>query len=992
MKIKFAFRQVLALILTMSLILPVSVFADGKPDTRKAKKNFNEGLKYENEEKWDLATQAFFLAVAADATNPEYRIHLLKASQAASQMFMKRGAEFEKDGDFASAYTAFKQATAYDQTNEIAPLKMKRMIELQKAQAGLGEAPKTNAIGNIIPTSADITPSQKYQSRSKDVASTIYFKDTSLKSVILSLSKQLGLNVMFDETFRDQPKYNLELQNTTHARALDFIFIQNKLTFEQMDRRTILIYLDNPNNRQRFERLMVKTFYVNNTKLEDARTVVQTLLQGGGSGLNRTVMQSTELNALIVRAPGDDLRMIQEVLDSVDKNKAEVSIDVDIYEVSHNTSQQIGNQVATSPQTVLTPYLTTDRTTGKTVTAYREGTSASLSNLGSFLGAGIAGVGSVLTGTTLTSGLGALLAAPPTTLSLLQSKTNAKLVSHLNVHALDRQSNKTNVGRRVPVNLGISVPSYGVGTTTGTGTGVGTGTGSFGSNGFGYSSFQYQDVGLNIDITPTISNEGYIEMKMTIESSNTIPGTAGQNQTPEFTQRKLTTISRVMDGKTALVAGVQQQNKQDSRSSIPVIGMVPFLGRFFSTPQETGDNSDIVITVTPHIIRAPQIEKKDHQAKESGTGLGGNGMSIEQVVMRAVEEDDQDRRIIAAQQGQPLAQPEQAIEAKAPVPQTVPAPVPVVQPQNTTSTVAAPANQEIKPIKVTNNVNPVSNNAPNATSENVVTNAKGEVEGEGILVGPTEEYKSEIRPVVMTPEQKKAYNERAKAQEQLYQNPPKVVSSPNDNPNIIVEPPGGLYTPRIVPVRPVKKEEKAPAPQAAQNEPKEQSLMTRPVLKQKQGTKEVISVEATADQPIDLKLKLGDKKPQVGESFLVVLTLDSQTKMTGANLALNYDPSLLQLKAVRDGGLLGKNPDLTQLDQNGHLVITMQQGAEQNSATDAKGKLLVLEFKAVSAGQASIAFNLDETKFVWGDKISPLTNVLPANFEIGRVAISSLSR
>ena len=990
MKIKFAFRQVLALILTMSLILPVSVFADGKADTKKAKKNFNEGLKYENEEKWDLATQSFYLAVAADTSNPEYRIHLLKASQSASQMFMKRGAEFEKDGDFASAYTAFKQATAYDQTNEIAPIKMKRMIELQKAQAGLGEAPKTNAIGNIIPTSADISPSQKYQSRSKDIASTIYFKDTSLKSVILSLSKQLGLNIMFDETFRDQPKYNLELQNTTHARALDFIFIQNKLTFEQMDRRTILIYLDNPNNRQRFERLMVKTFYVNNTKLEDARTAVQTLLQGGGSGLNRTVMQSAELNALIVRAPADDLRMIQEVLDSIDKNKAEVSIDVDIYEVSHNTSQQIGNQVATSPQTVLTPYLTTDRTTGKTVTAYREGTSASLANLGSFLGAGIAGVGSVLTGTTLTSGLGALLAAPPTTLSLLQSKTNAKLVSHLNVHALDRQSNKTNVGRRVPVNLGLSIPSYGLaGTTTGTGTGVGTG--SLGSNGFGYSSFQYQDVGLNIDITPTITNEGYIEMKMTIESSNTIPGTGGQNQTPEFTQRKLTTISRVMDGKTALVAGVQQQNKQDSRSSIPVIGMVPFLGRLFTTPQETGDNSDIVITVTPHIIRAPQIEKKDHQAKESGTGLGGNGMSIEQVVLRAVEEDDQDRRIIAAQQGQPLAQPEQAIEAKAPVTQPIPAPTPVMQPQNTASTVQSPVNQEIKPIKITNNATP-ANNVAEATPENVVTNAKGEVEGEGVLVGPAEEYKPEIRPAVMSPEQKKAYNERAKTQENLYQNPPKVVSTPNDNPNIIVEPPGGLYTPKIVPVRPVKKDEKAPAPQSAQNEPKEQSLTTRPVLRQKQGTKEVIAVEATADQPIDLKLKLGDKKPQVGESFLVVLAVDSQTKMTGANIALNYDPTLLQLKAVRDGGILGKNPDLTQLDQNGHLVITMQQGAEQNAATEAKGKLLVLEFKAVSAGSASIAFNLDETRFVWGDKISPLTNVLPANFEIGRVAISSLSR
>ncbi len=961
MKKSSLFSRVLILILSLSLSLPMSVFADKKVDTKKARKNFNEGIKYEVDEKWDLAFQSFLLAIANDPGNAEYRVHLIRCTQSASQMFMKRGLAFEVEGDYASAYTAFQQAATYDQNNEIAPIKMKRMIELQKAQAGLGEAPKYNAsTGNIIAASVDLTPAQKYQSRSKDVASVVKYEKTNLKLVIGSIAKQLGLNVIFDETVRDQPNFSVEFQNTTLARALDFIFIQNKLTFEQLDRRTLLVYLDNPNNRQRFERLMVKTFYVSNTKLEEARTVVQTMLQGGGSGLNRQIAMSAQLNALIVRAPIEDLKMVQQVLDSIDKNRAEVSIDVEIFEVSHNMSNEIGNQIALQSQSLYTPVTTTDRTTGRTVTSYVASPTSSLSNLGGILGQGLTSAvfGNVFG---LGSGFGALLAAPPTTLSLLQSKNNAKTIGRVNVHAIDGQSNKTNVGRRVPVNLGLSVPSYGVATTPTQGGGIGTG--SLGGNGFGYSSFQYQDVGLNIDITPTVTNEGYIEMKMTLESSNTIPGTAGVNQTPEFTQRKLTTISRVMDGKTAVVAGVQQETKSDGRSSIPIIGMIPILGRFITTPKETNDNSDIIITVTPHIIRAPQIEKKDHQAVESGTGLGGNFLSIEQIVMRAQDEDDQDRRIIAAQKGQPL--PETTLEAKAPAP--------VTQPTVVTNTVTTPNNTAPTVIRTVSNPQA-------AVTNNAISNANTDSNDPPADYDPPPNSNPQIRPAIMTPEQIKA---RAEIRTRMQENPVREQAIPVSNEPPLYE--GPKSAPIIAPKRPVKSEKDA---QSAQSEPKEMSKLKKAdaIPEKSPGAAE------TSEPTIGLSLKLSDKKPQVGESFIVVLAVDGKSKMTGANVALNYDPALLQLKSVRDGGLLGKNPDITQLEKNGNLLVTMQQSNDKGTPLEASGKLLILEFKALGAGQAMIAFNADETKFTFGNKQNPLFSISPAQFEIATRLISKLTK
>ncbi len=984
------FRTALTLLLTVWLSLPMAVFADKKVDTKKAKKNFSEGMKYEIEEKWDLAAQAFLLALAADPGNPEYRLHAIRAMTTASLMYLKRGNDFAAENDFASAYTAYKQAATYDQTNEVAMIKMNRMIELQKAASGFGEAPKINPnTGSYMAMKSDLNPPQNNQrGRAKDLAAVINYREQPLKQVITNIAKQLNMNVIFDETFRDEPKYSLELQNTTLARALDFIFIQKKLTFEQLDRRTILIYFDNPTNRQRFERLLVKTFYINNAKLEEARTVVQQMLQGGGAGLMLQIAASTQLNALIVRAPAEDLKMVQDVLESIDKNRAEVAVDIDIYEVSHNTSQQIGNQVSLSSQQL--SYRSGVDARGGATTA--TGASASLSNLGGILGQGVLAplVGSAFG---IGTGFGALLAAPPTTLSLLQNKGNAKLVSHVNVHAIDGQSNKTNVGRRVPVRLGQTVIPGVTGGGVGTGTGGGLGGvvgGGFNQGYGGFDSIQYQDVGLNIDITPTVTNEGYIELKMTLESSNTVPG--ADALTPEFTQRKLTTISRVLDGRTAVVAGVQQQNKSDSRSSIPIIGMIPILGRFITTPKESSDLNDIIITITPHIIRAPQMEKKDHLAKDSGTGLGGNGVSIENIVNRAQEEDDQDRRIIAAQQGQPA--PTQTAET---TPVSAPLTQPVSMPTTTatvvqqarpeaTPAVAQPADSQVKPQPASNRSEPQPESQDN---NGAITEANTEDGG----VAPAEHepppgYRPELKSPSLTPEQREAREAaRVKALEEMKKNPPKPADPAKEGgfevPNFT--PPAG-YRPQLSPVQ-KKPKEKGATPSQAANEPKEMSKATVPQA-------ERLTIESTpaADAQLGLSLKLKEKKLQMGETFSVVVAVDGKSKMSGANIALNYDTNLLQLKSVRDGGMLGKNPDMTQQDKRGHLFVTMQQMGDQSVPAAANGKLLILEFKAIAAGQTMIGFNTDETRFLLSDKSSPLFSVAPAQFEITREAISKLAK
>jgi len=628
-------RVSLAFLLAICLSLPATVFGGGKS----GKKNFKEGARHESAEQWDLAAEQYALAVANEPGNAEYRLRLLRAMQMASLMFAARGDLLEAKGDYAGAYSAYARAFTYDRANETMRIKMTRMIEQQKTREGSSAPTRYNPRnGNLAPASNEIQTPQR--APRGDLLQKIEFNEgASLKLVIKNLAGHLGLNVVFDESFKDINKFSLSLNDVTPARALDTLLLQTRNIFEQIDRRTIMIYADNQPNRARLEKLLVKTFYLGNTDLNEARDIVQANIGG-----QRQVKTSKQLNALVIRATASELAVAQAILDSLDKNRSEVVIDVNIYEVSNSASLEIGNQLAT---TGLTTSETTYDSDGNPVTT-TTGTASSLGDLG---GLGRAGV-SAIAGSVFGFGAGALIGMPTSSLSLLQSKGKSRLLANTQVHALDGENNQTVVGRSVPIRIGSVYPAYPSSTTGATGATTGT-----------VDNIQYRDVGLVIDVTPTITNEGYVQVKMKLESSNVEASGADSTLTPSFTKRSLTTISRVQDGVTAVVASVKQDNKGDSRVTIPVIGMVPILGRLFTTPKQTSSQSDIVITVTPHIIRPAEIKPEDHLARFAGTQQSGLAQSIEDVVFRAQAEDEQERRLISRQSSTPSTAP--VVEASA---------------------------------------------------------------------------------------------------------------------------------------------------------------------------------------------------------------------------------------------------------------------------------------------------------------------------------------
>ncbi len=688
-------RALFALFLSICLCLPNTAFAIGKA----GKKHFKEGNKYESTEQWDLAAERYALAVVDEPDNAEYKLRLLRSMQMASLMFAARGDSLAGKNDYAGAYNAYARAANFDPTNESMRLKMVRMLEQQKAQVSGTEAANYNPrTGNLVPTSNEIrTPARP--NRSEVMQKIEYKEGTSLKLVLDSMARLLNLNLVFDESVKDTNKFSISLNEITLAKALDILMLQNKLIFEQADRRTLIVYADNAPNRQRLERLLVKTFYLSNADLNEIRTIVQANL-----GAQRQVQVSKQLNALVIRATPSELAIAQSLIDSLDKNRSEVVIDVGIYEVSNSTSLELGNQLATSGQTTTK---TTYDSSGNPVTVVT-GTSGSLTDLGGLGRAGISAIAGNLFG--IGGGVGTIIGLPPSSLSLLQTKGNSKLLANTQIHALDGEQNQTVVGRSVPVRLGTSYLSgyTATGTTATTAT---TGT---------VDNIQYKDVGLVIDITPTITNEGYVQVKMKLESSNVEATGTDSTLTPTFTKRSLTTISRVQDGVTAVVAGVKQDNKGDSRATIPVIGMVPILGRLFTTPKQTSSQSDIIITVTPHIIRSAEIKPEDYLARLSGTQQAGMTQSIEDVVFRAQAEEEQERReiaqrtsslpsLVAEQSDAGLMVNRETQQPIAPPPPTIAASSPAIAPSGSSAKVAAKVLQDLNASFLSPSVVPMQN-------------------------------------------------------------------------------------------------------------------------------------------------------------------------------------------------------------------------------------------------------------------------------------------
>ena len=887
-------RTLISLVLAISLLsLPITAFG------KKGDRNFKRGMQYEAQQQWDKAAQEYTLAVAADPSNMEYQLHFRRASFNASQTYMQQGRSLSERGDFVGAYNAFRQAYGYDPVNELAVSEMERMLRLQAVKDGRATPTGTN--GGQTSDGAMITPANgQSQDLSAPPQQQLRIVDVKgdLKTLIRSLAEQLNLNVIFDrQSFAQSRQVDISLKDVTTAQALDYLFLQEGLFFQKLSRRTILVA--DQARRPQYQQLVLRTFFLSNMKPNDARTLVQQAIPPSVGRPQTIVVPDEATNSLTVRDTAENVRLIGDLLQSIDKDRAEVVMDVNIYEISKSDLMQLGNQVGSGN--------------------FNIGGSpgfALLTDNGVVNGSQGRGVN---LGITSPTALAAALVIPPSILTAFQSKNNTKLIASTQVHAFNGEESTARIGQRVPVQ---TAQAYPFGVQTGTPT---TNQGLFPSGGF--PVINYEPTGLTLKFTPQVFPNLDVQVKMNIESKDVL---GANSLTPTFTERTITGTARVQNNRTMMLASVSQDIVTNGRQGLPFLGGLPILGRLFTSPTKDNRQIDIVISVTPRVLRAPAITPRDEEMRPSGTLQSPTTGSLAEMIRDADREDH-----IAAARVLPKDVTLQLPDA------------PVVKPGETAAQNTTPAN--LPPPAGTYAFKPTTTStsaAPAAVSENKPPVQPVVATPQNAAPATVAENKPVVQPPIATPQNA--------APAAVAENKP----APKNNQQAGME-----ELPSFVPAPKSLISDQAAATVATVNTGTAGTQNAVLTALPKPTETSAINTKPAGTRVAQLSLVPEGDVMKVGEKRHYAIQLNSDVPLSMALVALKFDPKVVKVNGVTAGTLLPTTGEAVPLitpmiDASGSCVISIT-SPYGKASFKGSGPLLFIDLEAVGAGDASLMFVKD---------------------------------
>ena len=535
---------------------------------------FREAREHEALEHWDLAVLQYSRAAELDPTNNRYRMSLARAKIKASQFHFEKGKLYRNSGRPELALVELQQAVLLDTTNQYAE------IELRKAREDAAKL----AAERSGETPLEVLKRQARGSRAKppilepasDRPISLNFPQPKpIKQIYKALADAAGINVIFDPQLKDD-NVAITLTNMEFQRALETLMRQENHFYKVIDERTILIAADNSANRKTYEDLVIRTFFLSNADVTEVANALRSLLQTTRISVNKAE------NSVTLRDTADKVAIAERIVEQNDKQLAEVVVDVELLQINTTKSQDLG--------VLLTAY----ETRGLLNAPGGETNFGNDVPDGSWTWDQLKDISLRSFGFTL----------PSITYSFIKNNTDAELLAKPQLRISEGQKAQLVIGDRVP----IPTTTFNTGTTVG-------------GNIVPVTSFQYQDVGIKIEVEPRVHHNKEVTLKLTIEVSNLngfVEVQAGQRQ-PIIGTRNISSSIRLKDGETNFLAGLFRTDKSNTTNSVPFLGDIPILGRLFSKKATTDTATDLVLTLTPHILRIPDVTAEDLEPVYVGT-------------------------------------------------------------------------------------------------------------------------------------------------------------------------------------------------------------------------------------------------------------------------------------------------------------------------------------------------------------------------------------
>ncbi|MGA3075837.1 MAG: cohesin domain-containing protein [Bryobacteraceae bacterium] len=596
------FKSLAALLGLVALVGCLAVPAAAR--TRKGDKFLAQGKDREAHKDWDGALDFYNKALNEDPADPGYQLEVHQARFQASQAHVSQGLKLRKDGSLAPALLEFQKAYGLDPSSSVAEQEIKTTVQMIEREKKKGADSDTRGL----------TPSQLAKRNSEEKldsmlsvpelrplnAQPINLKMNGQPTKILfeTVGKLAGINVLFDSEFKETNKQSIELTGATLYQALDYLAIVSKAFWKPLSGNTIFVTQDNTTKRRDYEEQVMKVFYLTNVttpqELQEIVTAVRSV-----ADIQRLFVYNAQ-NAIIARGEADRIALAEKIIHDLDKPKSEVVVDVLVFQVSSDMTRTLGAALSSlsipvnfAPRsTISTPSSSTSTTAStSTPTTNTTGTTATTGSTTTSTSASVplallSKVGTNDFSTVLPSGM----------LQAVLSDSGTRVLQSPQLRSVDNQKATLKIGEKEPIASGSFQP----------------GVGGVGINPLVNTQFTFIDVGVNVDLTPKVHDNGEISMHIEVEISSvqSYVNLGGISQ-PIIAQEKVIHDIRMKDGEVNLLGGLKQSSDSTTLTGIPGLSSIPVIKWLFSSKQVSKSSQELVIALIPHIVRRPDYTEEE---------------------------------------------------------------------------------------------------------------------------------------------------------------------------------------------------------------------------------------------------------------------------------------------------------------------------------------------------------------------------------------------
>jgi general secretion pathway protein D len=581
------FLRALPLLLIMGVL---AGFGSTVANAQSASKWNKRGQQAELRQDYDAALNAYHQALLKKPGDVRYRSHYERMKFLASVTHVDRGRVLRQSGDIAGALAEFRRAVEIDSGNQTAQQELEQLDQERPPpatpSAPAPPSPQASEEAQTLKDIGSVSGPVVLKPVSTDPITLHMVED--VKVIYQAIGKAAGLNVLFDPDYTSK-RIPVDLTNVTLSDALRIVGTIAGTFYKPVTSNTIFVAQNTRQKRTDLDEQAVQTFYLTNAAQQNDGNEIVTGIRNLLDPSVKVYLVASQ-NAIVMRATPDQLLLAQKLLNDLDRAKPEVVVDVAILEVNRDKIRNLG---ITLPQSIsLTPQASPNSTTTSGGSSSGGGTTTTPSN---FTLNSLAHLNATNFAVGITGG----------TLNALLTDTDTRILQNPRIRATDGQHASLKIGQKIPIATG----SYNAG--------VSPGVASIGVQ----TQFTYIDVGVNIDMTPTVHFDHEITLKMKIEVSSqngqvTISGVTE----PIIGQRIIEQTIQLKEGEPSILAGIITKQDNKNVSGTPGLGELPFFKFFFSSQSKEVQENEIVFLLIPHIVRESVLTRMNTRAIDTGTG------------------------------------------------------------------------------------------------------------------------------------------------------------------------------------------------------------------------------------------------------------------------------------------------------------------------------------------------------------------------------------